>query len=58
MREGKRGVREWLLRHYCHRTGQKARQAGLPLYRLRLAVSRLWQGHPPRFELLAMRRVT
>jgi hypothetical protein len=57
MREGKRGVREWLLRHYCHRTGKKARQATLPLYRLRLALSRLWQGHPPRFELLAMRRL-
>jgi hypothetical protein len=46
----KKPVRSWLLYHYCHRTGKKARQARLPLYRLRLALSPLWQGHPPRFE--------
>ncbi len=57
MREEKKRVRLWLLSHYCHRTGKKARQASLPLYRLRLAVSRLWSAHPPHFELLAMRRL-
>lgn len=57
LRQEKQRVRTWLLYHYCHRTGKKAREARLPLYRLRLAVSRLWKGHPPRFELLAMRRL-
>ncbi|MBV9232258.1 MAG: transposase [Chloroflexi bacterium] len=49
-------VRCWLLRHYCHRTGQRARQTAMPLYRLRLAISRLWQEHPPDFVALARRR--
>ncbi|MBV9231702.1 MAG: transposase, partial [Chloroflexi bacterium] len=57
MRQEKRAVRQWLLRHYCHRTGKKAREAKLPLYRLRLAVSRLWSAHPPHFECLAQRRL-
>jgi hypothetical protein len=56
-REDASQVRTWLLRHFCHRTGAKARRARLPLYRLRLAISRLWQRAPPRFELLAMRRL-
>jgi hypothetical protein len=56
-REEAAGVRTWLLRHFCHRTGAKARRARLPLSRLRLALSRLWQRAPPRFELLAMRRL-
>lgn len=56
-REEATGLRTWLLRHFCHRTGAKARRARLPLYRLRLAVCRLWQRAPPRFELLAMRRL-
>jgi hypothetical protein len=31
-----------LLSTYCHRTGQWSRQVSTPLYRLRLALSRLW----------------
>ncbi len=57
MGEEQRRLRIWLLDHYCHRTGKKARTAHLPLYRLRVALSRLWQRSPPRFELLAMRRL-
>jgi hypothetical protein len=57
MQEQARPLRTWLLRHFCHRTGKKARQASLPLYRLRLALSRLWSAHPPHFELLARRRL-
>ncbi len=57
-REEMRGLRTWLLLHYCHRTGTKARRARLPLYRLRLAISRLWQRSPPCFALLALRRIS
>lgn len=57
MREEQRPLRTWLLDHYCHRRGSKARTAHLPLYRVRLALSRLWQRSPPRFELLGMRRL-
>lgn len=57
MQEKTRPLRSWLLWHFCHRTGKKSRQARFPLYRLRLALSRLWSAHPPRFELLAMRRL-
>lgn len=39
-------LREWLLRHFCHRTGKRYRVASLPLYRLRLALSRLWLSYP------------
>ena len=49
-------LRLWLLRHYCHRTGWHCRQAKAPLYRLRNALSRLWQKYPPNFALLAQRR--
>ena len=34
-------VRE-LLRHRCHRTGERYRQAAIPLSRLRAAISSLW----------------
>lgn len=37
----------WLLRYWCHRTGKWQLQVKLPLYRLRLALSRLWMTHPP-----------
>ncbi len=46
-------LRLWLLRSYCHRTGWHLRQVKAPLYRLRSALSRLWQQHPPNFALLA-----
>lgn len=35
-------LREWILRHFCHRTGERNRQKAAPLYRLRSAISRLW----------------
>jgi hypothetical protein len=45
-------LRQWLLHHYCHRTGRHSREAKAPLYRLRTALSRLWQQYPPNFALL------
>lgn len=33
---------ERLLRGWCHRSGKRYRQASVPLYRLRAALSRLW----------------
>lgn len=42
-------LKEWLLRQYCHRTGKRGRNAKLPLYRLRWALSRFWQAFPPAF---------
>jgi hypothetical protein len=41
------GMVEWLLRNWCHRTGGHLAKVKLPLYRLRQAVSRLWQAHRP-----------
>ena len=41
-------TRQWLLRHCCHRTGKRCREATAPLYRLRWAISRLWQDFNPR----------
>ena len=41
-------VRE-LLRYWCHRTGERYRQAAIPLSRLRAALSALWLTHPPQF---------
>lgn len=38
-------VREWLLRGWCHRTGKRSREVAAPLYRLRSALSRLWQAY-------------
>jgi hypothetical protein len=38
---------EELLRHWCHRTGKRYRQAAIPLYRLRSALSRLWLTYRP-----------
>ena len=37
----------WLLRYFCHRTGKRSWTSHTPLYRLRSAISRLWQAHPP-----------
>jgi hypothetical protein len=34
-------VQCWLLRFWCHRTGKRSRDIPTPLYRLRLALSRL-----------------
>ena len=41
-------LRTWLLRHFCHRTGKRCREVTAPLYRLRWALSRLWQAYDPR----------
>jgi hypothetical protein len=43
---------KWLVRSYCHRTGRHCRDAKVPLTRLRCALSRLWQDHPPHFASL------
>jgi hypothetical protein len=40
-------LRQWLLRWWCHRTGKRNREASVPLYRLRSAISRLWTDHHP-----------
>jgi hypothetical protein len=40
-------LRDWLLRFWCHRTGKRSRQTSAPLYRLRSAISRLWQAFLP-----------
>lgn len=39
-------LRQLLLRRWCHRTGKRYREASIPLYRLRSALSRLWLTHP------------
>ena len=36
-----------LLRNWCHRTGERYRQAAIPLFGLRAALSALWLSHPP-----------
>lgn len=38
---------EALLRLKCHRTGKRCREALVPLYRLRWALSRLWDDSRP-----------
>lgn len=42
-----RGLVTWLLRYWCHRTGKRSWTCHTPLYRIRSALSRLWQAHPP-----------
>ena len=42
-------VRE-VLRYWCHRTGERYRQAAIPLSRLRAALSALWLTHPPSYH--------
>jgi Transposase DDE domain len=39
---------EALLRFKCHRTGKRCQQTQVPLYRLRWALSRLWNDYRPR----------
>jgi hypothetical protein len=41
------GLRAFLLRNWCHRTGKRYLEVAAPLYRLRSAISRLWQAAPP-----------
>lgn len=40
------GLLTLLLRHWCHRTGERCRDASTPLYRLRSALARLWSYFP------------
>jgi hypothetical protein len=40
-------LRDWLLDHWCHRTGKRSRTAAAPLDRLRLALSQLWLTYRP-----------
>ncbi len=40
-------LRDWLLAHWCHRTGKRSRSTAAPLYRLRLALSQLWLAYRP-----------
>ena len=40
-------LRAQLLRNWCHRTGARYREVQAPFYRLRSALSRLWQSQPP-----------
>jgi hypothetical protein len=40
-------LRDWLLDHWCHRTGKRSRSTAAPLYRLRLALSLLWLVYRP-----------
>jgi len=39
---------EALLRFKCHRTGKRCQAVQAPLYRLRWALSRLWDDYRPR----------
>ena len=48
-------IRE-LFRHWCHRTGERYRQAAIPLSRLRAALSALWLTHPLPSPLVAKLR--
>jgi hypothetical protein len=41
-------VRIWVLERWDHQTGERARQSVQPLYRVRRALSRLWQAFRPR----------
>lgn len=40
-------LRALVLRNWCHRTGKRYQEVAAPLYRLRSALSRLWQAAPP-----------
>jgi hypothetical protein len=50
LNEDQKELAEWILREYCHRTGKKQNEAKLPIYRLRWAMSRLWQEIRPAFS--------
>lgn len=44
-------VRRLLLRNGCHRTGKRSRSSSTPLYRIRLALSYLWQTYRPNLQI-------
>jgi hypothetical protein len=45
--QGGTALVDYLLRTWFHRPGKRYRQAAIPLYRLRAALSRLWLTYPP-----------
>lgn len=47
-------LRQQLLRRFCHRTGQRCRDASTPLYRLRDALAKLWSAHPLPYDPLSL----
>ena len=47
-------LRSWLLRCWCHRTGKRSHEVAAPLYRLRSALSRLWQAYLPSPSILTL----
>ncbi|GER89568.1 hypothetical protein KDW_37300 [Dictyobacter vulcani] len=44
-----RDIITWIFREYCHRTGKKQKEAKVPIYRLRWALSRFFQEIRPVF---------
>jgi hypothetical protein len=47
-------LKSFLLDTFCHRTGKHCGNAATPLYRLRSALSRLWNDFPPYFSFTAL----
>jgi hypothetical protein len=43
---------ELRLRHWCHRTGKRYRQAAIPLYQVGAALSHFWITCPPESQLI------
>jgi hypothetical protein len=50
-------VRHWLLQSWCHRRGRRAASTLCLLYRLRLALSRLWSSYRPQWNRLGLRLI-
>ena len=46
-------IKEYILRLKCHRTGKKNKSTPVPLYRLRWALSRLWEEQRPVLDRFA-----
>lgn len=44
-----KALKDYLLQHWCHRTGKRSRATSAPLVRLRLALALLWLHFPPPF---------
>ncbi len=49
MRQPAHRARDWLLDFACHRTGGHLQEVAIPLTRLRIALSKLWQSAPCAF---------
>jgi hypothetical protein len=50
MNEEHKELVNWILREYCHRRGKKQKEAKMPIYRLRWALSRFFQEIRPVFS--------